>query len=118
MSSTLDVGRVLRAARYSYVGLLHAVRHEAAFRQELVLGAILTPIAVWLGENGLELALLIGSMILVLIVELLNSAVETVVDRIGAEPNQLSARAKDMGSAAVFLSLINVPVVWGLVLIG
>ena len=115
---TLDIGRVLRAARYSYAGLRTAVWHHTAFRQELLLGVILAPIAIWLGEDGIRRAMLVGSLTLVLIVELLNSAVETVVDRIGTEHNELSKRAKDLGSAAVLLSLVNVPVVWGLVLLG
>ena len=84
----------------------------------MAIGIVLAPIAIWLGEDGLERSVMLGALIVVLIVELLNSAVETVVDRIGTEPNELSARAKDLGSAAVFLALVNVPVVWGLVLLG
>ena len=118
MAADFDIGRIIRAARYSYAGLRGAVRHHTAFRQELAIGIVLTPIAIWLGETGLERAVLLGSLMLVLIVELLNSAVETVVDRVGTERNELSARAKDLGSAAVFLALVNVPVVWGLVLLG
>jgi diacylglycerol kinase (ATP) len=118
MSSALDIRRVFRAARHSYDGLRDAIRNPAAFGQELVIGAVLTPVALWLGEDALERAALIGSLVLVLIVELLNSAIETVVDRIGTEPNDLSGRAKDLGSAAVLLSLITVAVVWGLVLLG
>lgn len=76
------------------------------------------PAAMWLGETGLERAALIASLLLVLIVELMNTAVETIVDRIGTERNEISGRAKDVGSAAVFVSLVNVPVVWGLVLLG
>ena len=115
---TLDVGRVLRAAKYSYAGLSTATLHHAAFRQELILGAVLAPIAIWLGEDGLQRAMLIGTLFLVLIVELLNSAIETVVDRIGTEHNELSRGAKDLGSGAVFLALFSVPLVWGLVLLG
>ena len=118
MPSTLDVGRIARAARYSYAGLNDAVRHQAAFRQELLIGVVLVPLGLALGEDGVERALLLGSLVLVLIIELLNSAIETAVDRIGPEPNELSQRAKDMGSAAVFLSLVNVPLVWGLALLG
>jgi diacylglycerol kinase (ATP) len=114
----LDIIRLLRAIRYSYAGLLDAVRYHTSFRQELIIGIILTPIAIWLGEDGLQHAMLIGALVLVLIVELLNTAIESVVDRIGTEHNELSGRAKDMGSAAVFLSLLNVPLVWGLVLLG
>ena len=113
LSSTLDVVRILRAARYSLSGLRAAARHDAAFRQELILGVALVPAAVWLGETGL-----LASLLLVLIVELLNSAVETAIDRIGTDPNTLSGRAKDLGSAAVLVSLVNVPVVWGFVLLG
>ena len=118
MASALEIGRLLRAARNSYSGLRDAFRNHAAFRQELVLGGVLTPIAIWLGDKGTERALLLGPLLLVLIVEILNSAVETVVDRIGTELNDLSRQAKDLGSAAVFLALVTVPVVWGLVLLG
>ena len=118
MTSVLDVGRIVRAARHSYDGLRDAVRNHTAFGQELVIVAVLTPVAVWLGGDALKRAVLIGSLVLVLVVELLNSAIETVVDRIGTEPNDLSGRAKDLGSAAVLLSLITVAVVWGLVLLG
>ena len=117
MASELDIGRIVKAARYSYAGLRDAVRYDTSFRQELALGIVLTPIAIWLGKDGLERALLVGSMTLVLIVELLNSSVEALVDRVGSEPHELSARAKDLGSAAVFVALVNVPVVWGLVLL-
>ena len=115
---TLDFGRIVRATRYSLAGLRSAIRDEAAFRQELILALVLIPVAVWLGDNGIERALMIASLLVVLIVELLNSAIEAVVDRIGTEPHDLSGRAKDLGSAAVFISLIMVPVVWGLVLLG
>ena len=110
--------RLAGALRYSWAGLRDGVRHQAALRQELAVGAVLAPIAVWLGQGGLERAMLLGSLTLVLIVELLNSAIETVVDRIGTEDNELSRRAKDLGSAAVFLALLNVQLVWGLVLLG
>ncbi len=115
---TLDFGRIVRATRYSLAGLRSAIRDEAAFRQELILALILVPVAVWLGDNGIERALMIASLLIVLIVELLNSAIEAVVDRIGTEFHDLSGRAKDLGSAAVFISLLMVPVVWGLVLLG
>ena len=113
----LDMGRIVRAARHSYKGLRSAALGEAAFRQELILAAVLTPLAVWLGENGVERALMVGVVLLVLIVELVNSAIEAVVDRVGTELHDLSGRAKDLGSAAVFISLIAVPIVWGLVLL-
>ena len=114
----LDAGRVVRAARYSFAGLRSAVLGETAFRQELILAAVLAPIAIWLGENGVERALMVGVLLIVLIVELVNSAIEAVVDRVGTEPHDLSRRAKDLGSAAVFISLMAVPIVWGLVLLG
>lgn len=115
---TLDLARIVRATRYSISGLRNAVVGEAAFRQELLAALFLTPVAVWLGDTGVERALLIGVLLLVLIVELLNSAIETTVDRVGTEFHDLSGRAKDLGSAAVFISLISVPIVWALVLIG
>ncbi len=104
--------RVLAAARYSLAGLGAAVRHEDAFRQELILLALLTPLALWLGDSGVERSLLVGSVISVLIVELLNSAVEATVDRISFETHRLAKRAKDIGSAAVMLALINAGFVW------
>jgi len=108
--------RIIKATAYSWQGLKAAFHNEAAYRQELFLALILAPVGLWLGNNGLERAVLIGSLFLVLIVELLNTGIEIVVDRFGGELHELSGRAKDVGSAAVFLALINVPVVWGLVL--
>ncbi|HEU4618689.1 MAG TPA: diacylglycerol kinase [Gammaproteobacteria bacterium] len=107
--------RVAKAAAYSLAGLRSAWKHEAAFRQECALAAFLIPAGVWLGQSAAERALLIGSCLLVLVVELLNSAVEAVVDRIGPDYHSLSARAKDLGSAAVFVSLLLAVVVFGLV---
>jgi diacylglycerol kinase (ATP) len=109
--------RFVKAMGYSRKGLTAAFRHEEAFRQELALAVILAPFAFWLGENGLEIGVMIGCLFLVLIVELLNSAVEAAVDRIGSEHHELSGRAKDIGSAAVFFSLVNVVVVWFLVIV-
>lgn len=109
--------RVLNATHYSLAGLAAAVRHEDAFRQELILVVLLTPLALWLGATGVERALLIGSLIIVLIVELLNSAVEATVDRISFENHRLAKRAKDIGSAAVMLSLLNAGVVWLLIIL-
>lgn len=109
--------RVLNATHYSLSGLAAAARHEDAFRQELILVALLTPAALWLGDSGVERALLIGSLVLVLIVELLNSAVEATVDRISFENHRLAKRAKDIGSAAVMLSLVNAGVVWLLIIL-
>ena len=93
-------------------GLTAAYRHEAAFRQEVWLACVLIPLAVWLGDNWTETILLIGSLLLLLIVELLNSAIEAVVDRVGEEIHELSGRAKDMGSAAVFLTMVLVCLTW------
>lgn len=110
--------RLWRATRVSYWGLGWALREEEAFRIELALCLVLVPVALWLGQGGVERALLLMSLFAVLITELLNTAVEVVVDRIGTERHPLSGRAKDLGSAAVHLSLLQVPVVWGLVLFG
>lgn len=108
--------RLINAAGYSWAGLVAAARHEDAFRQELMLAAVLVPLGLWLGATGIERAVLVGSVILVLAVELLNSAVEAAVDRISLENHNLAKRAKDIGSAAVLLSLVNLGVVWLLVL--
>jgi diacylglycerol kinase (ATP) len=107
--------RILHATRYSAQGFLHAWRHEAAFRQELLLTAVMLPLAVWIGRNAFEVLLLCATLFLVLIVELLNSAIEATVDRVGQEHHELSGRAKDLGSAAVCLSLFLVGVSWGTV---
>ena len=109
--------RLINAAGYSLSGLAAAARHEDAFRQELILSAVLVPLGLWLGTSGVERALLVGSVLLVLIVELLNSAVEATVDRVSLEDHSLAKRAKDIGSAAVMLSLVNVAVVWLLILV-
>jgi diacylglycerol kinase (ATP) len=97
-------------------GLAAAFRNETAFRQEVALLVICGPLGVWLGTNGVERALLVGSLLLMLIVELLNSGIETVVDRVGLERHPLSGLAKDIASAAVGLSILNALVVWALVL--
>lgn len=104
--------RVVLAARCSAKGFGHAWKYEAAFRQEIALTLLLSPLAIWLGRSGVERVILIGSCLLVLIVELLNSAVEAVVDRVGDDHHELSGRAKDLGSAAVFVSLLAVATVW------
>ncbi len=109
------IRRILRATKFSAQGLAQAWQHEAAFRQELVLVLLLAPVAVWLGQTALERAVLIGCCLIVLIVELINSAIEAAIDRHGDEHHELSGRAKDMGSAAVFVSLLLVAVVWGLI---
>lgn len=110
------ISRIIAAGGYSWQGFRAAYQHEAAFRQELFLSIFLIPLALWIGETGLESALMIASLIIVLIAEIINSAIEAVVDRFGSEMHELSGRAKDMGSAAVFLALLNVTIVWLLVL--
>lgn len=107
----------IHAFGWSLQGLLTTFRAEAAFRQELFFCALLTPVGLWLGETGVERALLIGSLLLVLIVEIVNSAVESIVNRIGTEHHELSGRAKDQGSAAVFLSIFATSCIWILVLL-
>jgi diacylglycerol kinase (ATP) len=109
--------RVWRAFGNSAKGFRGAFAEEAAFRQELALAVVLLPLGVWLGDNGVERALLIGPIFVVLIVELLNSAVEAAIDRIGLERHPLSGLAKDIGSAAVFTSFALLVVVWALVLL-
>jgi diacylglycerol kinase (ATP) len=110
--------RLINATRYSFSGLAAAARHEDAFRQELLLAATLVPLGLWLGANGAERALLAGSVLIVLVVELLNSAVEATVDRISLDDHRLAKRAKDIGSAAVMIALVNVALVWALILLG
>lgn len=111
------LARVLGAFGNSAQGVAGAWRHEAAFRQELALALLVIPLGLWLGRTGIERVLLVAPMMLVLIVELLNSAVETVIDRIGPELHHLSGRAKDIGSAAVLLSFILLGSVWVLILV-
>lgn len=110
------LSRIVHAAGYSYKGLKACYTHEAAFRQELLLCLLMAPLSFVVTPYLVESALLITTLIIVLITELLNSAVEAVVDRIGHEHHDLSGRAKDIGSAAVLLSLIMVGVVWALVI--
>lgn len=104
--------RVLKAGMYSYKGLVAAYRNEAAFRQELLLAMVLIPLAFWLKVTELERIALITSVVFVLIVELLNSGIESVVDRVGYEHHELAGRAKDMASAAVLLSLALLTYIW------
>ena len=111
------IGRVIRAFGCSMAGFRSAYEHESAFRQELLLVLLLMPLGFWLGENGVERALLVGSLFVVLLTELLNSAVEAAIDRISNELHPLSGRAKDIGSAAVFVALSMVAFIWGLVLL-
>jgi diacylglycerol kinase (ATP) len=108
--------RIFNAAGYSMAGLSAAFRYEVAFRQELFLCFLLIPVALWLGETALEKAVMILVCLLVPVFELLNSAIEAVVDRISDEHHPLAGRAKDIGSAVVFISLINVVVVWAVIL--
>ena len=110
--------RIMRALGASVHGLAGAFREEAAFRQELALAALVIPLGLWLGHSGVERALLIAPMLLILIVELLNSAIEATVDRIGFERHKLAGLAKDIGSAAVFMSFVLLTAVWLLVLLG
>ena len=107
--------RIVKATFYSLAGLRWAWRSEAAFRQECVAVVILIPVAAWLGRTAVERALLVSTCLSVLIVELLNTAVESVVDRVGTDHNELSGRAKDLGSAAVFASIAVATLVWALI---
>lgn len=109
------IRRVWQASIYSIQGLKAAWKHESAFRQELVLGLVLLPISFWVANSWVEVAVLMGVCFLVLIVELLNSAIEAVVDRVGHEHHDLAGQAKDMGSAAVMLSLIMAVGTWILI---
>ena len=108
--------RLFHAFGYSWLGLKATFKHEAAFREEVAIAVVLTPLALWLTSDAVELSLLLGSLWLVLIVELLNSGLEAIVDRVGSEHHELSGRAKDMGAAAVALALLNVIMIWGLLL--
>ena len=108
--------RIVRSCGYSLQGLRATFREEEAFRVEVILALLLIPLGLFLGESGVEKVLLVGSVLLVLIVEIVNSAIESVVDRIGSEQHELSGRAKDQGSAAVFLSMFLFLLVWGILL--
>lgn len=110
--------RLINALGYSLEGFKAAFKHEDAFRQEVFLAIVLIPLAFYLGQTSIEKALMIASVLLVLIVELLNSAIEAAVDHTSTEHHALAKRAKDIGSAAVFFALMIVLVVWGLVLLG
>jgi diacylglycerol kinase (ATP) len=110
--------RLLLAFVNSWQGFKGAFRSEAAFRQEVALAVVLIPLGVWLGKTPMEKALLVSSVLLVLLVELLNTGIETVVDRIGLERHELSGLAKDVGSTAVLLSFGVLAVIWGFILLG
>lgn len=115
--SKSGLSRITQAARYSAQGLSAALRHEAAFRQELFLALILTPAAFWVGQSSKQVLVLIASLIFVLVVELLNSAIEAVADAISLEENPFIGRAKDLGSAAVLLSLLLAAGLWFVMLL-
>jgi len=112
------IRRLINAFGYSMEGLHAAYKNEDAFRQEVRMAAIMIPLAVYLGDGGIERAMMIGSVLLVIIVELLNSSIEATVDRISLENHMLAKRAKDIGSAAVLASLVNMVVVWALLVFG
>ena len=116
MEKNTGIRRLIKAFGYSMAGFRACFRHEAAFRQEMAASLLLVPAALWLGNTGVERALLLGSWMLVPIMELLNSAIEAIVDRIGPEQHELSGRAKDIGSAAVLLAIVLTTAVWALVL--
>jgi diacylglycerol kinase (ATP) len=109
--------RLLNALHYSMDGFKAAYEHEDAFRQEILLAIVSVPLGFYLGRNGVERALLVASVLLVIVIELLNSAIEATVDRISLEDHRLAKRAKDIGSAAVLVSLVMLAMVWGLVLL-
>ena len=111
------IRRLANAFTYSVAGTLAAFKHEDAFRQEVILSIVLIPLAIYLGQTAIEQALMIASILLIIIVELLNSSVEATVDRISVKRHKLSKRAKDIGSAAVFFSLVNAAVIWFLILV-
>ena len=111
------IKRLANAFTYSVAGTLAAFKHEDAFRQEVILSVVLIPLAIYFGQTAIEQALMIASILLIIIVELLNSSVEATVDRISVKRHKLSKRAKDSGSAAVFFSLVNAAVIWFLILV-
>jgi len=113
MEKNTGIKRIILAGGYSLLGFKAAFRHEAAFRQELLLALIFIPLAFWLDVDSIRRLLMIAVIILVIIVELLNSAIEAIVDRIGTERHELSGRAKDLGSAAVLATLLLTAYIWG-----
>jgi len=115
-SGATGIKRIWRATFFSAAGLRAALMHESAFRQECALAIFMLPATFWVGNSVLEYLLLIAAVLIVLITELLNSAIEAVVDRIGSEVHPLSGRAKDMGSAAVLLALLLAAIVWGVLI--
>lgn len=119
MASTVPRGprEIIKAMRYSAQGLAAAVRYESSFRMELYLFTVLAPLSLWLGSSPIERVLMLGSLLLILIVELLNGAVEAIVDKTTPEYHELAGRSKDMGSAAVFLCMVNAAATWALILV-
>ena len=109
------IQRLINATGYSVAGLKAAWRNEAAFRQEVLLTLVMSPIALWIGDTMQQRALLIGSLLLVIMIELINSAIEAAIDRIGPERHALSGRAKNLGSAAVLVALINAGLIWAFI---
>ncbi|EKA6937230.1 diacylglycerol kinase [Escherichia coli] len=116
-NTTTGVTRIIKAAGYSWKGLCAAWRYEAAFRQEYILVLSALIISFWLDVDSVTRVLLIGSAMMVIIVEIINSAIEAVVDRIGSEHHELSGRAKDMGSAAVLITILVAIIIWGVLLL-
>lgn len=114
---TRGMRRIINAFVYSYQGFRQCYAQEAAFRQEVIATVLIVPLALWLGASGVEKALLLGSWLMVLVVELLNSAIEAVVDRTGTEHHPLSGQAKDIASAAVLSSVTVAALVWLLILL-
>jgi len=116
-SANTGFRHLINATRFSYQGLVAALKHESAFRQEIAMAILLMPVGIWLASSALEFVLLMAVLILVMIIELINSAIEAVVDRIGPERHPLSGLAKDYGSAAVMLSLVMAAMIWLAVLL-
>lgn len=114
---TTGITHLINSTKYSIKGFKSAVKYEAAFRQELFLGLLVIPLAFWIAKTNIELFILLGSYLLLLLIELLNSAIEAVVDRIGTEHHELSGRAKDLGSAAVFIAISMNVLAWGVILL-
>lgn len=112
----VGLARLIQATRNSLGGLRLAYQHESAFRQEVLLAAVLVPVALYVPVTVIERLMLLGSVLLVLLVELLNSSIEAAIDRIGLEAHELSRRAKDLGSAAVFVALTLLALTWGMIL--
>ena len=112
-----DIFRLLRATKHALRGFRDAFRSQVSIRQEVLIILVMTPFALWLGENGVERALMIGALLLILLTELMNAAIEMTVDRIGAERHELSRKAKDMAAAAVLVSLVTAATVWLLILL-